>query len=62
MFRRDRWWVREIERLNRSHAEERALLLAALTGVKPGPTEPREEPKPRPTTPSPEQMPEEDWS
>lgn len=30
MLRRDRWWVREIERINRAHAEQTAQLVAAL--------------------------------
>lgn len=31
MFRRaDKWWVREIERINRAHAEERAELVATI--------------------------------
>lgn len=28
--RRDRWWVREIERINRAHQAERAELVATI--------------------------------
>jgi hypothetical protein len=54
MFKRDRWWIREIERLNREHAHERALLvqtIARLSG-KPDPNEapPVMEPAPEPDT------------
>lgn len=30
MLNRDKWWVREIERINRQHAAERAELLAVV--------------------------------
>lgn len=30
MLRRDKWWIREIERINRQHAAERAQLLAVV--------------------------------
>lgn len=30
MFRGDKWWVREIERMNRAHAADRAELVATI--------------------------------
>lgn len=30
MMCRDKWWIREIERINREHREERAELIAAI--------------------------------
>lgn len=30
MIRRDKWWVREIERIQRAHREERAELIRAI--------------------------------
>lgn len=62
MLRRDKWWIREIERINRAHAEERTVLIdtiARLAG-KPAPdpwTAPVEEPEPPTWTTSPEQQP-----
>lgn len=42
MFRRDRWWIREIERINRQHAQERLELLQTISRMvgKPDPSEP----------------------
>lgn len=30
MIRRDKWWLRELERINREHREERAELIATI--------------------------------
>lgn len=63
MFRRDKWWNREIEKMRREHAQERAELIATISRLagKPVPTErvtaPKTEPTPPLWTPSPEQQP-----
>jgi hypothetical protein len=61
VFRRDRWWNREIERRERAWAAERAELIATICHLsgKPlrVPQPPAAEPEPRTWTPSPEQQP-----
>ena len=61
MFRRDRWWIREIERINRAHAAERAELISTISRLagKPERTTTVAKPDPEPVswTPSPEQLP-----
>lgn len=53
MMRREKWWVREIERINRAHAEERGRLIDAIAHLagkplpkppEPAADEPAEEP------------------
>ena len=66
MFRRgERWWVRELERVNREHAAERAELVATICRLagKPEPRPGREEPVAMfvPAVVSPEQLPESEW-
>ena len=46
--RREKWWVREIERMNRAHAADRADLVATICHLsgKPLPVESAPEPSP----------------
>lgn len=43
IFRRDKWWVRELERINREHARERGLLVATIARMA-GAPDPAERP------------------
>lgn len=61
MFRRDKWWHREIERMRRDYDAREAELIATICRLvgKPHPSEwtPPPEPQPRTWTASPEQLP-----
>jgi len=63
--RRERWWVRELERSQREHAAERQQLIATICRLA-GHPEPRQEREPvaefsLPLVMSPEQLPENEW-